>query len=70
MIEVSEQSGDIALGVNKDGAGDQGIMYGYASDESEELMLLPIILVSKITMIMDKENNHSYFFGSDGIVSG
>lgn len=45
---IQEQSKDIAMGVDIGGAGDQGMMYGYATDETPELMPLPIMLAHKL----------------------
>lgn len=45
---IQEQSKDIAMGVDIGGAGDQGMMYGYAVDETPELMPLPIMLAHKL----------------------
>lgn len=67
VIEISKQSPDIALGVDKDGAGDQGIMYGFATSESKELMPLPIVLARKIAIKMDELTKEiPELFGSDG----
>jgi S-adenosylmethionine synthetase len=45
---VQAQSPDIAMGVDTGGAGDQGLMFGYACDETKELMPLPIMLAHKL----------------------
>ena len=49
MVALDRQSPDIAQGVDKGGAGDQGLMFGYATNETEELMPAPIILSHRLT---------------------
>ncbi|MEZ5360202.1 MAG: methionine adenosyltransferase [Candidatus Zixiibacteriota bacterium] len=65
---IGKQSGDIAQGVDTGGAGDQGLMSGYACKETKELMPMPIMLAHRLTQQLAKvrKENVLKYLGPDG----
>lgn len=53
---ITKQSADIAMGVDKGGAGDQGIMYGYATNETPELLPIPFAVATRFIKHLEHMN--------------
>ncbi len=69
FVHLDKQSPDIAMGVDTGGAGDQGIMYGYATDETPEFLPKPVVLSHRLTRgLADLRRYHPEFswLGPDG----
>lgn len=65
-VYIHHQSPDIALGVDKEGAGDQGMMFGYACNETKALMPLPITMAHDLCRKMDELQSKYRWMRPDG----
>ncbi|MEI6627593.1 MAG: methionine adenosyltransferase [bacterium] len=68
VVNVVEQSPEISQGVNNEGAGDQGIMVGYACNETPELLPLAVVLSRKLVQAMGRHDAKSQVTIKDGKV--
>lgn len=67
-VNVVEQSPEIGHGVDQDGAGDQGIMVGYACNETPEMLPLEVVLARKLAKAMGRHDGKSQVTVNDGKV--